>query len=78
MACKAYGGTLVSIAHCVLSIANKVLVPTLSALRNFSIIARHKGLGGGFGFVLPVRARTGRTTQALASFSIVPIPLNEF
>ena len=47
---------------------NKVLVPTLPALRNFNIIARHKGLGGGFGFVLPVRALAGRTTQALAGW----------
>jgi hypothetical protein len=29
------------------------------------MLARHKGLGGGVGFVLPVTARTGRTTQAL-------------
>lgn len=45
--------------------ANKGLVLTLPALRNFSIIARRKGLGGGVGFVLPVKARAGRTTQAL-------------
>ncbi len=47
-------------------IANKVLVLTLPALRNFGIIARHKRLGAGFSFVLPVKARAGRTTQALA------------
>jgi hypothetical protein len=37
----------------------------LPALRNFEIIARHKRFGGGFGCVLPFRARAGRTTQAL-------------
>ncbi len=44
---------------------NKVLVPTLPALRNFEIIARHKRLGGYISFLLPVKARTGRTTQPL-------------
>ena len=29
---------------------NKQMVPTLPALRNFEIIARHNGLGGGAGF----------------------------
>jgi len=48
--------------------ANKALVLTLPARRSFGIIARHKGLGGGFGFVLPVKARAGRTMQALAIF----------
>ena len=47
--------------------ANKALVLTLPARRSFGIIARHKGLGGGFGFVLPVKARAGRTMQALYS-----------
>jgi len=36
--------------------ANKALVLTMPARCSFGIIARHKGLGGGFGFVLPVRA----------------------
>ncbi len=39
-----------------MSVANKALVLTMPALGNFGIIARHKGLGGGFGCVLPVRA----------------------
>jgi hypothetical protein len=41
--------------------ANKVLVLTLSAHRNFYIIARHTRLGGNVGFVLPAKARAGRT-----------------
>ncbi len=36
--------------------ANKRLVLTMPARRSFSIRARHKGLGGSVGFVLPVRA----------------------
>jgi len=43
---------------------NKQMVLTLPALRSFGIIARHKGLGSGFGFVLPLRARVGRTFEA--------------
>ena len=44
---------------------NKALVLTLPALRNFDIIARHKGSGGSVCCVLPVRAQAGRTMQAL-------------
>lgn len=33
--------------------ANKALVLTMPARGNFSIRARHKRLGGGFGVVLP-------------------------
>ena len=40
-------------------ISIKSLVLTLPAHSNFDIIARHKGLGGYFGLVLPVRARVG-------------------
>ena len=39
---------------------------TLPARGNFDIRARHKRLGGGFGFVLPVTARAGCTCEALA------------
>ena len=46
--------------------ANKQMVLTLPARCSFCIIARHKSLGGGFGCVLPVRARVGRTFEALA------------
>jgi len=42
------------------------MVLTLPARSSFDIIARHKGLGGGFGCVLPLRARAGRTCEALA------------
>ena len=48
--------------------ANKHMVPTLPARGNFHIIARHTGLGGGLGFVLPVKARAGRTCEALGFF----------
>ena len=34
--------------------ANKQMVPTLPARRNFEIIARHKGLGSGVDCILPV------------------------
>jgi len=44
------------------------MVLTLPARSSFDIIARHKGLGGGFGCVLPLRARAGRTCEALAIF----------
>jgi len=37
--------------------ANKQMVLTIPARRSFYIIARHKGLGSGVGFILPVRAR---------------------
>ena len=37
--------------------ANKRLQRTKTALGHFGIIARHYGLGGGIGLVLPVRAR---------------------
>ncbi len=36
---------------------NKALVQTAPALCNFEITARHTGLGGSFGVVLPVKAR---------------------
>ncbi len=39
-----------------MSVANKALMLTMPALGNFCIMARHNGLGGGFGCVLPVRA----------------------
>jgi len=48
------------------------MVPTLPARSNFEIIARHNGLGGNLGFILPVRARVGRTFEALALFLIRP------
>jgi hypothetical protein len=35
---------------------NKQMVLTMPARGSFYIIARHTGLGGGFGVVLPVRA----------------------
>jgi hypothetical protein len=47
------------------------MVLTLPALRNFEIIARHNGLGGGVGFALPVRALAGRTFEALGHFLYV-------
>lgn len=37
---------------------NKTMHKTKSAHQNFHILARHKGFGGNFGVVLPVRART--------------------
>jgi hypothetical protein len=49
--------------------SNKQMVLTLPALRNFSIIARPKRLGGSVGVVLPVRAQAGRTFEALALIS---------
>jgi hypothetical protein len=45
--------------------SNKQMVPTLPARGNFYIRARHKSLGGGFGCVLPLKARVGRTFEAL-------------
>ena len=49
---------------------NKQMVPTLPARGSFKICARHKRLGGGFGFVLPLRARAGRTCEALGRFLV--------
>jgi hypothetical protein len=40
--------------------ANKKMVLTLPALSSFDIIARHKGLGGVFSLVLPLRALAGQ------------------
>jgi len=48
--------------------ANKRLVLTLPTRDSFGIIARHKSLGGGVGFVLPVRAQAGRTNEALGGW----------
>jgi hypothetical protein len=45
--------------------ANKRMVLTLPARGNFRIIARHKRLGCSAGFILPLRARAGRTCEAL-------------
>ncbi len=45
--------------------ANKQMVLTLPARGSFYIIAR---LGGNSGFVLPLRARVGRTFEALEGF----------
>jgi hypothetical protein len=44
---------------------NKHMVPTLPARGSLYIRTRHKGLGSGVGFVLPVKARVGRTFEAL-------------
>ncbi len=44
------------------------MVLTLPARSSFRIIARYNGLGGGFGSVLPLKARAGRTCEALATF----------
>ncbi len=46
------------------------MVLTLPALASFGIRARHNGLGGSFGVVLPVWAQAGRTCEALAKPSI--------
>ncbi len=40
------------------------MVLTLPAHGNFKIVARHKGLGSGPSFVLPLKARVGRTCEA--------------
>jgi hypothetical protein len=37
------------------------MVLTLPAHSSFEIRARHKGLASGVGFVLPLKARVGRT-----------------
>ncbi len=50
------------------SMANNGLVLTLPARDNFGICARRKRLGSGVGCVLPVKARAGRTTRALALY----------
>jgi hypothetical protein len=47
--------------------ANKKMHVNLPALASFRIIARHNGLGGGFGLVLPHTARAGRTCEALGN-----------
>ena len=46
--------------------ANKALVLTLPALSSFDIRARYKSFVLILRFLLPVRARAGRTMQALA------------
>jgi len=46
-------------------ISIKRMVLTLPARGNFGILARHKRLGGSVGLVLPLRARAGRTCEAL-------------
>ena len=52
--------------------ANKNMVLTLPARDSFRIHVRHKRLGGGIGFVLPVKARAGRTCEAFGClFSIL-------
>jgi hypothetical protein len=56
--------------HCN-GIANKQMVLTLPARGNFYIRARHKGLGSYGGCILPVRARAGRTCEALAPLRII-------
>jgi len=50
--------------------ANKHMVLTLPALRSFRIRTRHTRLGGGVGFVLPLRARVGRTCEAFGGFEL--------
>ena len=50
-----------------IKIDNKKMHVTLSALASFEIIARHKGLGVCFGFVLPVMALAGRTFEAFGT-----------
>jgi hypothetical protein len=47
------------------------MVPTLPARGSFYIVARHKGFGGSFSFVLPVRALAGRTFEALGNLPYV-------
>jgi hypothetical protein len=49
------------------------MVLTLPARSSFHIIARHTRLGGGFGFVLPLKARVGRTCEALALYYLPQI-----
>jgi hypothetical protein len=51
--------------------ANKRMVLTLPVRRSFYIRARYTRLGGSVGCVLPVKARAGRTCEALALFSNV-------
>ena len=55
-----YSGIHIWVYHYTERIANKVLVPTLPALRNFEIIARHKGLQ----VVLAAYYRSGRGRAA--------------
>jgi hypothetical protein len=45
---------------------NKRMVLTLPARGSFDIIARYKGLVSGSSSVLPLKARVGRTCEALA------------
>jgi hypothetical protein len=47
--------------------ANKRMVLTLPARGSFSIIARYKSLGACTNALLPVKARVGRTCEALAN-----------
>jgi hypothetical protein len=54
-------------------ISIKALVQTVPALCNFHMIARRKGLGGGFGFILPHTARE-RLHNAGVSASTVRQP----
>jgi len=51
--------------------ANKALVLTMPARRSFGIIARHKGLGGGLGFVLPVRALAWPHNAGVSTLSCI-------
>ncbi len=48
--------------------ATRWLQTLLPACGNFEIRVRHNGLGGHAGFVLPVKARVGRTFEALGHF----------
>jgi len=51
--------------------ANKRMVLTLPALGHFGIRSRHTGLGRGIGFVLPLKARAGRTCEACTRYEIL-------
>jgi hypothetical protein len=53
------------------------MVLTLPAHSSFYIIARHKGLGGYFGFVLPVRALAGRTFEALGILELLQYTITQ-
>jgi hypothetical protein len=58
------------------------MVLTLPVRGNFGIRARRKGFGCNLGFVLPLKARVGRTCEALALFLaisailLLPFPRN--
>jgi hypothetical protein len=49
------------------SCANKRLVQTPPARSSFSIIARHKGFGGGFSAFLPLRAREAQYKRGVSA-----------